>query len=111
MAVASDVPVATGGAARPQAVSAETADLTITLTATGECWVSATVDAEPRLQRLMNAGDHETITARDNVILRVGDPASLQWSINGSPARTLGEAGRPVTVRLTPENAREYLAQ
>jgi cytoskeletal protein RodZ len=105
-----DTAVATAGSTASQAVAAETADLTLHLTATGECWISATVDAEPRVQRLMNAGDQETIAARDNVILRVGDPASLQWSINGAPARTLGEPGRPVTVRLTPQNAREYLS-
>lgn len=111
VSVVSDTAVATAGSTASQAVAAETADLTLRLTATGECWISATVDAEPRVQRLMNAGDHETIAARDNVILRVGDPASLQWSINGAPARTLGEPGRPVTVRLSPQNAREYLAQ
>jgi cytoskeletal protein RodZ len=108
---AADVAVATAGSTASQAVAAETADLTLHLTATGECWVSATVDAEPRVRRLMNAGDQETIAARDNVVLRVGDPAALQWSINGAPARTLGEPGRPVTVRVTPQNAREYLSQ
>jgi hypothetical protein len=105
------VPVATAGSSAPPAVAAETGDLTLDLIATGECWVSATVDAEPRLQRLMNIGDHETIAARENVILRIGDPPALKLSINGAPARVLGEAGKPVTLRLTPQNAREYLAQ
>jgi cytoskeletal protein RodZ len=106
-----DAPVATAGFSPPQPVAAEADSLTLDLTATGECWVSATVDAEPRLQRLMNAGEHETIGVRESVTLRVGDPAALQLSINGSPARPLGEAGRPVTIHLTPHNAREYLAQ
>ena len=92
-------------------MAAETADLTLHLTATGECWISATVDAEPRVQRLMNAGDQETIAARDNVILRVGDPAALQWSINGVPAHALGET-RAARDRAAPlrSNAREYLS-
>jgi len=109
--IATEAPVATAGFSTPQPVAAETEDLTLDLTATAPCWISATVDAEPGLQRLMNAGDHETITARDNVLLRVGDPAALQLSIGGAPARSLGDAGKPVTVRLTPQNAHEYLAQ
>jgi len=106
-----DVPVATAGFAAPKPVASETADLQIDLAATGPCWVSATVDAEPPIQRLMNAGEHQTVTARDAVTLRVGDPAAFKLSINGAPGRSLGEAGRPVTVRITPQNAREYLAR
>jgi cytoskeleton protein RodZ len=109
--VATEAPVATAGFSAPRPVAAETDDLKLDLTAAAPCWVSATVDAEPRLQRLMNAGDHETITARDSVLLRVGDPAALQLSINGAPARSLGDAAQPITVRLTPQNAHEYLAQ
>jgi hypothetical protein len=60
---------------------------------------------------LLNAGEHQTVTGRDAVTLRVGDPAALKLSINGAPGRPLGEAGRPVTVRITPQNAREYLAR
>src|SRR6266850_8086468 len=107
--VATDVPVATAGFATPKPVASESSDLKIDLAATGPCWVSATVDGEPRIQRLMNAGEHETVAARDSVTLRVGDPAAFQLSINGVPGRSLGDAGQPVTVRLTPQNAREYL--
>jgi transcriptional regulator with XRE-family HTH domain len=111
VAAPTDVPVATAGFTAPKPVASETADLKIDLAATGPCWVSATVDAEPPIQRLMNAGEHETVTARDGVTLRVGDPAAFHLSINGVPGRSLGEAGRPVTVHITPQNAREFLAR
>ena len=59
----------------------------------------------------MNAGDRETVTARVAVSLRVGDPAALTFSVNGAAGRTLGDAGRPVTVTITPQNYRDYLAR
>jgi len=102
-------PVATAGTSAPQPVAAETHDLKLELVATGLCWISATVDADLRLQRLMNADEHKTIEARDGVTLRVGDPATLQLSINGEQAKRLGNAGRPVTIHITPQNVREYL--
>ena len=109
--VTGGAPVATAGFSVPPPVAAEADPLKLDLAATGECWVSATVDAEPRLQRLMTAGEHVTISARESVTLRVGDPAAMQLSINGMPARLLGDAGRPVTLHLTSQNASEYLAQ
>ncbi len=110
-AVPAVLAVATAGVGSPRVVAAETHDVMLELVATGPCWIAAAADAEPGLQRLMNAGDHETIAARDSVMLRVGDPATLKLSINGDRARQLGEATRPVTVRITSQNAREYLAQ
>src|SRR3989441_7020918 len=47
VAAPTDVPVATAGFTAPKPVASETADLKIDLAATGPCWVSATVDAEP----------------------------------------------------------------
>jgi len=106
---ATNPPIATAGLDRPQPTAVETAELTLELIATGECWIAAIVDGEPGVQRLMHAGDRQVITGRANVALRVGDPATLQLSINGMPARSLGEPARPVTLRLSPQNAREYV--
>ena len=106
------VPVATTGVATPpKPVASEASDLKVDLTATGPCWIQATADAELRLQRLMNAGDHETVTARDTLTLRVGDPAALTVTVNGYAGRPLGQAGHPVTVKMTLQNYREYLAR
>jgi len=109
--VRTELPVATAGFSAPRPVATEADVLKLELAATGPCWISAAVDGEPRLPRLMNAGEQQTIGARESVTLRVGDPATLQLSINGNAAKPLGEAAQPVTVRITPQNAREYLAQ
>ena len=106
-----DTPVATTGVVTPTPVASEASDLKVDLTATGPCWVAATADAELRVQRLMNAGDHETVTARETLTLRVGDPATLTFSLNGAAGRSLGQAGQPVTVKITRQNYRDYLAR
>lgn len=110
--VSAEQPVATAGVSTPPTpVASESSDLKVDLTATGPCWIQATSDGEPRLQRLMNAGDRETVAARETLSLRVGDPAALTFSVNGAAGRPLGEAGKPVTVKITPQNYRDYLAR
>ena len=110
--VPAEQPVATAGFSSPPApVASESTDLKVDLTASGPCWIQATSDGEPKVQRLMNAGDRETVTAREALSLRVGDPAALELSVNGAAARPLGEAGRAVTVKITPDNYRDYLAR
>lgn len=108
-----EVPVGTAGVMpAPAPAAADTAnELKIDLKATGPCWVQVTADDQPRLQRLLNPGEHEAIVAHEAVTLRVGDPAAFSFSVNGAPGRSLGEAGRAVTLRMTPQNYREYVAR
>jgi hypothetical protein len=103
--------VATAGAAAPQAVASESPDLKLEFVATGECWISATVDDQPPIQRLMNAGERKAVTAQSSVTLRVGDPAAFELIVNGAPGKVLGQASKPVTIHVTPQNARDYLAR
>jgi cytoskeletal protein RodZ len=92
-------------------VATNTTPLTIALGATGPCWVEATADGARVFVRLMDKGDRQTIAARGHVTMRVGDPSTLAFTINGAAGRSLGPARRPVTVRIDPGNAAEFLAQ
>lgn len=76
----------------------------------GPCWVGATVDGKPAVQRLMNAGERESMDGAEEVVLRVGDAAVCGFSINGSRGRANGTAGQPVTLRITKQNFREFMA-
>jgi cytoskeleton protein RodZ len=84
--------------------------LRIELKTTGPCWVSASADRAPVLSRLLQAGESETIEATDELVLRIGDPSTVNVTINGAPARPLGRAGIPVTVQINRENFRELVA-
>ena len=92
------------------ATAAMAADaLRIELTATGPSWVSASADRAAAANRLMQAGERQAIDARDELVLRVGDPGTLSVSINGVAAAPLGRAGQPITVTITKENFRSFL--
>jgi cytoskeleton protein RodZ len=76
----------------------------------GPCWLSANVDGNPAFARLLQAGEHQTIEVRDELVMRVGDPAALSFSINGHSGRALGRPGEPVSVRITKDNFRDFLS-
>ncbi|MFB3852537.1 MAG: helix-turn-helix domain-containing protein [Vicinamibacterales bacterium] len=113
----------TGGAAaalKPRDVSppasaavGETAEpvhgLALGLTATRNCWVSATIDGSRTYQRLLRADDHVEIDADQTIVLRVGDAGAVTYTLNGEPGRPLGPPGAVVTERLTRENYKEYV--
>ncbi len=104
-AIDTAVPVPTTGA-----TAAPPADpLHMEIRASGPCWVVATADGEQVLAQLLNAGERRQISVRDEVALRVGDPATFALSINGVAARPLGSAGQPINVRITRDNYKTFL--
>jgi cytoskeleton protein RodZ len=77
---------------------------------TGECWVSALADGRVVVHRLLQSGERVTVIAREEVILRIGDPGVFAYTLNGASGHPLGEAGRPVTVQITRDNYQRFLA-
>jgi hypothetical protein len=72
-------------------------------------YVSATADDRSALSRELRQGEREAIEARDRVVLRVSDPAALQWSIDGRPAKAPGRPGEAVTMTITRANLHEFV--
>ncbi len=97
-------PVATTGSTPPAPAS-----LAVEIHATGPCWVQATADGERTVRRLMSAGTAETIDVRDNLTLRVGNPAAVTFSINGVAGRSIGRSGMPTTIRIDRSNYESFL--
>ena len=114
-----NVPTETMAAEEPQpapvpdaarAVNVTPEALRVELKVNGPCWVSATADRAPALARLLQAGDNHALEARDELVLRVGDPGTLSVTINGQPTRPLGLPGQAVTILINKQNFRELLA-
>jgi cytoskeletal protein RodZ len=111
-----EVPAATAPAPEVPAVapavqSVEPVDrLTVSLSASGRCWVNATVDGKKVLERLMEAGERQTFEVKQEMTFTAGDAAALTLTLNGVAARPLGRAGDVVTTRLNLTNFKEYLA-
>jgi len=83
-----------------QAVGTAGSGLRIELRAEGPCWIRAVADGQPTFARLLQPGETETLTAQRDVVLRVGDPAALSYSINGRAGQPLGVANVALTVRV-----------
>lgn len=83
--------------------------LTIALSARRPCFVSATVDGQKVLDRLLQAGERKTVEMRREMVLTAGDASAISMTINGADARALGKAGEVVTARLTMTNFKEFL--
>lgn len=75
-----------------------------------DCWVSATVDGRQALAQLLRKGEQATLEARESVVLRIGEPGALRYSIDGRTGRPLGPAGQPVTVRMTRDTLQAFIS-
>jgi cytoskeletal protein RodZ len=106
MSGAAGTPNASAG---PEGTSGATLHLAIA--PTGPCWVRATVGDEVVLAKLLQPGDRRTVDAPSDVTLRLGDPASCAFSIDGKPARVPGPAGQPVTVHVMKANYSQFLVR
>jgi cytoskeletal protein RodZ len=76
----------------------------------GPSWLTATADGRRVIYRLLDEGERTQIDATQEVVLRIGDPSNFDLTINGLSARRLGAAGEAVTVSITPQNVRQFLA-
>lgn len=67
--------------------------LVLTLSARQSCWVSAQVDGQPALNRILNEGESETLEAQGEIVLSVGNAGGLSVSVNDKPGVPLGRSG------------------
>jgi hypothetical protein len=92
------------------AIETPVGPLQFELTPHGPCWLAAAADGNPVFARLLQAGDQERIEVHDELVLRVGDPGALAFTINGHAGRTLGRPGEPINVRITKDNFRDFIS-
>jgi len=87
------------------------AELTVAFSVKRPCWVTATIDGQKTLDRLLQAGEQQTIDVRRELVLTVGDASAVSMTLNGAAARPLGKTGEVVTTHVTPNNFRDYLVR
>jgi cytoskeletal protein RodZ len=85
---------------RPVATTGTAAGLRIDMRTQGACWVKVVVDGRTALARELRPGETHSLSAQRDIVIRVGDPASFIYSVNGRPGQPLGAANVPVTVRV-----------
>ena len=89
----------------PAIAQPSTPPVTVVLSLTGACWVSATADGERVIYRILQPGERHTLTAARELTLRFGDAGALAWTINGRDAGTPGASGAVRNAKITRENA------
>jgi cytoskeleton protein RodZ len=75
----------------------------------GSCWVSLTIDGEPRLQRIVEAGERLRYGIETAAVIQVGDARAFEYSINGVPGRSLGGAGEVRSARITRDTLNDFI--
>jgi cytoskeletal protein RodZ len=83
--------------------------LTVLITAKRPCWVSATVDGQKAIERLLQAGEQKTVEMKRDMALTAGDAGAITLAFNGADARPLGKTGEVVTARFNRNNYKDYL--
>jgi cytoskeletal protein RodZ len=85
-------------------------DLRMQIAPRATCWVSVNADGERVFSGLMAAGEKHTVTAREQIVVNVGDAGAFEYILNGRPGRALGAPGEVVSKRITLSNVSEFLA-
>jgi hypothetical protein len=106
LAAPAEPSVATAGTKPP-----DPSELRLEIQARESCWLSGTADGQRVVSGMVDAGSHTTIEAHKEIVLRVGDPARVSYTINGETAHLPGVAGQAITVHLTPDNYHDYLGE
>lgn len=107
-------PPVAGSTAQPDAALAVPAaaplptGLSMELMPKAACWVSVNTDGERVFSGLMNAGDRRVVTAKEQIVLNVGDAGAFAYTLNGRPGKPLGAPGEVVSTRITLANLRDF---
>ena len=107
-AAVADPPAATAAPA-PLDVPAAVDRLTVVLSVKRPCWVSASVDGERQIERLLQPGERQTIEVRREMVITAGDASAITLTLNGAEAKPLGKTGDVVTARFTLNNYKDYV--
>jgi cytoskeleton protein RodZ len=89
----------------PRPTAVPSAPISVVMSMSRPCWVSATVDRRRAIYRILEAGARETLSAERDIAIRFGDAGAVTWTINGRDPGPLGAAGAVRDVRITVENA------
>jgi cytoskeletal protein RodZ len=67
--------------------------LVLELSADQSCWVAVRVDGQTVLNRVLNEGETETLSAHGEIVLSVGNAGGLSFRVNDRPGVPLGRSG------------------
>jgi cytoskeleton protein RodZ len=90
-------------------VPAAAEGLTVVLSVKRPCWVSASVDGDRQIERLLQPGERQTIQVQHEMTITAGDASAISLTFNGAEAKPLGKTGEVVTARFNLTNFKDYV--
>ena len=85
--------------------------LEVVITPTGDCWISAVLDEERRVSRLLRANERQFLEAKREISLTVGDARVCGYEVNGQRGKPLGGNGEVVSVTIDMDNFRTFIGE
>jgi len=85
-------PPPSSGPSAPAPAAAATG-LVLDLQARQSCWVAVQADGVKVMDRVLAEGESQTLSARDEIVLSVGNAGGLAYKLNGRPGVVLGREG------------------
>jgi transcriptional regulator with XRE-family HTH domain len=67
--------------------------LVLALAARQTCWVAVQADGKKVVDRVLNPGETESVTATSELVLSVGNAGGVSFTVNGRPGISLGDEG------------------
>jgi cytoskeleton protein RodZ len=102
-------PMAPADAAAASPIANE--PLKMTLSASAPSWVIAWVDGKKTINRLLDVDERETLEATRELIVTAGNGGAIAMTLNEAVTRTLGRAGKTVTVKVNHANLPKFLGR
>jgi cytoskeleton protein RodZ len=85
--------------------------ITLEIAPTALVWLDIRADGQRAMHGLLQAGEHKTIEAHQDIVARIGDAGAFHYSINGRAGRSLGASQQIRDIRITRDNLAEFTPQ
>jgi transcriptional regulator with XRE-family HTH domain len=94
----------------PAAIASDS--LVLTLTARQDCWVEVRADGQTVVNRVLAQGESQTLEARGEIVLSVGNAGGISIRVNDRPGLPLGRSGEVrKNIVITPQSLPSLVQQ
>jgi cytoskeleton protein RodZ len=76
------------------------AEFTVSIKTSETSWLSVVADGKPAFHRLFAPNEEQSITAKEQVTIKIGNPGGTELSLNGKPLAIGGDLTHPRTVTV-----------
>jgi cytoskeleton protein RodZ len=76
-----------------------------------KCWVSVNRDGNRVLAKELEPGDNPSFAADQRFFIILGNAGGVRMTLNGKPAKSLGDSGEVVRLLINEQNLQDFMAR